>query len=221
LVARLSEDQERAWVLIEWMRQQGPQDRGAIQGEAPREGKGVEALSQSGVEVGDEVLVDLRPLPVSWLSFLFFGVPLLLFAVAALVGQGIGTRFQLHPSLTIILQMSGGLLGMVFAYRYADGTQVEYREQGLGTPVITAIMPRFKGEGTDTLQALFRLSEAVPEQTWAFASEELDRVTGVLEAKLVEDRVEIIFQKCILKEKHLLELLLLLGIPILVERDLG
>lgn len=221
LVTRLSTDRKWAWVLVEWMKVQRQKDQGAIQGQVPLDGRGVKAVSQSGVQLGDEVLVDFRPLPVAWLSFLFFGVPLILFVVAAFLGQGLGQALTLPQGGVVVLQMTLGVAGLVASYLYADRVQSDLRAQGLGTPVVTAVMPRFAGEGTDTLQALFRLSGPVEPATWDFASEELDRITGVVEAKLEEDRVEVIFRKDILKEKHLLELLLLLGFPLVIERDLG
>lgn len=221
LVTRLSEDGSRAWVLVEWMRAQRLRDEGAIQDVSPKQNLGIEAVAQTGVELGDEVLVDLRPLPVSWLSFLFFGVPLLLFVAAAFLGQVVGSRWDLHPGGTLLIQMGLGLVGVGLAYSYANRVQQQLRDQGLGTPVITAIMPRFHGQGTDTLHALFRLANPVADSLWSFASEELSRITGVLDAQLREDRVEVVFRKDVIKEKHLLELLVLLGFPIVVERDLG
>lgn len=225
LVTRVSDDGDTAWVLVEWMKALKQRDLGAIQDEdTPR---GVEALAIQGVQVGDEVLVDLRPLPVIWLSFLFFVVPILGFVAAAIGGHLLGEALRLAPALTLLTQAALGCFVGYQAFRFADRHQRTLQAEGLGTPLITAIMPRFMGseadgEGggkRDLLQAVFLLASPVSEHDWEFASAELERISGVVSAERREDRVEVVFQHGIIKEKHLLELLTMFNFPIVMDRD--
>lgn len=226
LVTRVFEEGERVELVVEWMKLFQGQDRGAIQGETPTQGLGFEALGISGVQVGDHVLVDLRPLPVNFLSFLYFGLPTLGILVGAIFGQGVGTVLGLVPALLLLLQMVAGIAAAVLAYRYADSRHQAYRDEGLGTPVVTAIMPRVvdsepggDGPGKDYLQAVFYLEAPVTDPDWEFASLELERVVGVRTASRFPDRVEVVFQQGVIKEKHLLELLTMFNFPIAMDRD--
>jgi positive regulator of sigma E activity len=226
LVTRVSEDGETAWVLVEWMKaMKRARDSGAIQaGETPQ---GVEAVAIQGLQVGDEVLVDLRPLPIIWLSFLFFVGPILGFVGAAVLGHLLGAALHLAPALTLLIQVVlGGIVGYQ-AFRFADRQQRALQAEGQGTPLVTGIMPRFVGEQEgdqpgkkrDLLQAVFFLSRPVTDTDWEFAAAEFERISGLVSAERSNDRVEVIFQQGVLKEKHLLELLTMLNFPIVMERD--
>lgn len=226
LVTRVSEDAATAWVLVEWMKvMKRGRDLGAIQsGETPQ---GVEALAIQGIQVGDEVLVDLRPLPVIWLSFLFFVGPILGFVAAAVGGHLLGEALQWAPALSMLVQVVLGALVGFQAFRFADRQQKALQEEGRGTPMITAIMPRYvgqeetgkSGKTRDLLQAVFFLSKPVSDPDWEFASAEFERISGVVSAERGDDRVEVVFQQGVIKEKHLLELLTMLNFPIVMDRD--
>ena len=226
LVTRLSEDGETAWVLVEWMKaMKKARDGGAIQGgDTPQ---GVEAVAIDGIQVGDEVLVDLRPLPVIWLSFLFFVGPILGFVAAAVAGHLLGESVGLAPALALLIQVVMGSFAGFQAFRFADRQQRSMQDRGLGTPLITAIMPRYMGkeeggEGgqkRDLLQAVFFLSGPVSDHDWNFAAAEFERISGVVSAERGVDRVEVVFQQGVIKEKHLLELLTMLNFPIVMDRD--
>ena len=226
LVTEVAEDGSTARVLVEWMRVLRGQDAGAIQAEAPQAARGVEALAIPGLAVGDEVLVDLRSLPVIRLSLLFFLGPVLCFGMGLLAGQWLGTSAGLPPPLTLALQLALGGTGGVLAFLYADRVQSGLRAQGLGTPQVTAIMPRFleevagdSGARGAMLQAVFFLTAPVPAELWSFAAAEFERISGVHAADLHDGRVEIVFHSGILKEKHLHELLVMLGFPVDMGRD--
>lgn len=225
LVTRVAEGGETAWVLVEWMKAMKARDKGAIQSDDTPQG--VEALAIAGLQVGDEVLVDLRPLPVVWLSFLFFVGPILGLVAAAIVGHLVGESRGWPPPATLGLQAVLCAFAAYQAFRFAERQQAGLQAKGLGTPLITAIMPRFVGEQEagpggktrDLLQAVFFLSKPVSDPDWDFAAAEFERISGVVSAERRPDRVEVVFQQGILKEKHLLELLTMLNFPIVMDRD--
>lgn len=227
IVTQVDPDGEHARVLVDYMRLVRNRDRGAIQGEALEDASGVPAVSVPGVQVGDEVLVDLRPLPVVWLSFLFFVGPILAICVAAAALGMAGVAGALSRRATLWVQVLGSLGAAYAAYRFADGEQARLRASGAGTPQITAIMPRFVREDDETagakgavLQTIFRLTGTPTEADWEYAHEEISKVVGVQQLDLHDDRVEVIFHGRMVKEKHLFELLLTFSIPVELDREL-
>ena len=225
LVTRVFEDGAQVELVVEWMKLLKKEDRGAIQGEQTGP-KGFKADGILGIQVGDEVLVDLRPLPVTKLSFFYFGLPTLGILFAALLGHGVGLTLGLVPAITLIVQVFLGVAAAVLAYKFADGAHKKYVSEGLGTPMVTAIMPRLisredSGEspGKDYLQAVFFLEGEVTDPDWEFARLELERVVGVHGVERQPDRIEVVFQQGLIKEKHLLELLTMFNFPIRMDRD--
>ncbi len=223
----VSEDGSKARVLVEYLRLVRARDQAAIQSEAAPDLDGVEAVAIPGIQVGDEVLVDLRPWPVVRLSFLYFGAPLLAAgagAMAGWLGAGVvGLGMGAGAVVQLVLAGAGG----VASYRYAEGVRGGLEAEGIGTPLVTAIMPRLMSRedgAVDSdrvcLQTVFPLTGPAPEEAWAFAEEEMLRVVGIEAVSLREDRVEVLYQARILKEKHLMELLMAFGIPVSLDREL-
>jgi len=143
--------------------------------------------------------------------------------VIHLVGEGAALQRPLILGLQILLGGAAGYGG----YRYADLGYQGLRDQGLGTPRITAVMPRFVGavEGAKDpnaayLQAVFFLTAPAPPETWEFASAEFERISGIREATLRDDRIEVVFQNGVVKEKHVLELLTMCGFQLALDREM-
>lgn len=227
IVAHVADDGSTARVVIEWMKLARRRDQAAIQDETPTSEEGIEALAVEGVRVGDEVLVDLRPLPIVWLSFLFFVVPLILAGITAGVSGLLLGLVGLPKPAVLALQVLACFGALYAGYRVANLELENQKETGKGTPMITAIMPRFveeTGDSTDPrdafLQSIFPLGAPPAPEDWAFAEEEISRVVGVRSIELVGDRVEVVFHGRQLKEKHLFELLTTFNIPVVLDRDI-
>lgn len=225
IVTAIEDEGRSVRVLVDYMRLLETEDDGAIRvGDDPAQGVAADAIP--GLEVGDEVLVDLRTLPAGRLALAWFGLPVLFLALGLAGGKALSLALALAPGAGLATQAGLAVLGLVAALRLASADQARLEAAGLGRPVVTALLPRFVrpvdgiAGGEDAyLQSTFPLEGALDPATWSFVEGEFQRMTGVQTIVAIEDRIEIIYHGGILKEKHLFELLITLNVPVRADRE--